>query len=216
MSPAVALLGLWLAASPGLLFWGRPAAADYAALQARQAEVGRLLAWYTYAYAHWNVHELQTPLIQRHHIYKLLARDSNGRVSEAVVVLANDGGAARLIPLQVAGLGPELNELDPHNIAIFNALVEDEPALPPHTSSDWLELAELYLNLAGDLPQIVTAERHSLAPHIPLPRVSAIAPAGAVVEFTDYEGQKVLIHWRMEFDAAARLRHLNRTQLEEK
>jgi len=126
-------------------------------LDQRANDLDRLLDRYNYSrkVGLWDFKELQSPLIKKDAIFKFESVDPSEGSSAFVAIIPLVAGEISLVPLWDHGLRPTRNvELDPHNIAIFNALMaREQPILK--TDSDRLNLAALYLHLFEEQPKVL-------------------------------------------------------------
>jgi hypothetical protein len=126
-------------------------------LDQRRKDLDRLLDLYNYNLnaSPWDFKELQSPLIKKDAIFKFESVESSEGSSAFVAIVPLAGGEICIVPLWDHGLRTIRNlELDPHNIAIFNALVaREQPILK--TDSDRLNLPVLYLHFFEEQPKIL-------------------------------------------------------------
>jgi hypothetical protein len=126
-------------------------------LDQRKNDLDRLLDLYNYSRKAglWDFKELQSPLIKKDAIFKFESVESSEGSSAFVAIVPLVAGEISIVPLWEHGLRPMRNvELDPHNIAIFNALVaREQPMLK--TDSDRLNLAALYLHFFEEQPKVL-------------------------------------------------------------
>ncbi|HXR96401.1 MAG TPA: hypothetical protein VN709_01025 [Terriglobales bacterium] len=206
-------VGLWLTLSPipRMSMWGRAEASEMSALNAKALELNLLMDHYDYGFHHWLVHTLRTPLLRRHEAFELLWTDPNRAESELVAIVPADNSTAlALIPLAYNFESIEGQPLDLHNIAIFNRTMRGESGPPPADANAWLNWAQLYLQLCGEQPRVITESKHSIAPKSSLP--SVVAGTNTVsVEFDDFEGDGKFEHWQFEFAPSGHLQSVHAT-----
>jgi len=126
-------------------------------LDQRRNDLDRMLDLYNYnrKASPWDFKELQSPLIRKDAIFKFESIESSEGSSAFVAIVPLATGEISIVPLWDHGLRPVRNlELDPHNVAIFNALVaREQPILK--TDSDRLNLVFLYLHFFEEQPKIL-------------------------------------------------------------
>jgi len=119
-------------------------------------QVAQLFGRYRYSWrgTPWQFQEITSPLVHRFVAFLYSASEGLDNYSDLTVILNRDEREMYLIPIQNHGMVRYCNvEDDPHNIAIFNALIAGED-MRPAGAVDWLRLALLYLNLVGERHQI--------------------------------------------------------------
>lgn len=178
-------------------------------------EVAELFGRYRYAWrgTPWQFREIVSPLVHRHAIFLFFASGGLDDYSELTVLLDRASGQGYLIPIQNHSMVeyPHVED-DPHNIAIFNMLVNAE-SVHAESATNWLELALLYLNLVGERHQVtdwedLTGAAHpgmlSLLPKLKnlnlLPRVSCGAGKCDVNVFDPIDKKQCVV-WELEFDS---------------
>src|SRR5579863_8886882 len=119
--------------------------------------VAELFARYRYAWrgTRWQFREIVSPLVHRCAMFLFFASDGLDDYSELTLLVNPDSGQQYLIPIQNHSMVEYPNvENDPHNIAIFNALVAAE-SMRPEGAMDWLLLTLLpKLKRLDLLPQV--------------------------------------------------------------
>jgi hypothetical protein len=127
-------------------------------LDQRRGDFDRLLDLYNYNWkaTPWEFKELRSPLVNKDAIFRFESVPPAEGSSSFVGIVPISGGEITIVPLWDHGLRPIRNvELDPHNIAIFNALiVREQPTV--RTDSDRLNLAVLYLHFFETEPTILS------------------------------------------------------------
>src|SRR5579863_129201 len=178
--------------------------------------VAELFARYRYAWrgTRWQFREIVSPLVHRCAMFLFFASDGLDDYSELTLLVNPDSGQQYLIPIQNHSMVEYLNvENDPHNIAIFNALLADE-YMRHEGAMDWLQLALLYLNLVVERHQISDWEDFSGVGHaglltlLPklkrldlLPQVDCEGGNCDVKIFDLHPDQSHRIAWDIEFDS---------------
>ncbi|HEY7855852.1 MAG TPA: hypothetical protein VIC32_05365, partial [Terriglobales bacterium] len=150
-------LALSLPPVPRSSMWGRAEASEMAALTAHAPALNQLMDHYDYGFHHWLVHTLRTPLLRNNQAFELLWTDANRAESELVAILPAVADAPlALIPIAYNFESIEGQPLDLHNIALFNRTLRAESGPRPATAGAWLDWAQLYLQLTGEQPRIIT------------------------------------------------------------
>lgn len=186
-------------------------------LDQRRKDLGRLLDLYNYNWhaSMWDFNELQSPLIKKDAIMRFESVERSEGNSAFVAVIPLSGGELTMIPLWLHGHSMRNIDLDPHNIAIFNALVaREQPILK--TDLDRLNLALVYLHLFEEQPKILeetnltatvgkTSQeiRKSLLPHVELGATDAFE-----VRLFEQTATDAYVETSFSFDRNGLLRHL--------
>src|SRR5271165_4342434 len=130
---------------------------DVDRLDQRKADLDRILNFYNYSRTTvpWDFKELKSPAVHKDAIFRFESVDPSGAISVFVAIVPPAPDEIQIVPLWDHGLRPNANvDLDPHNIAIFNAVVSREhPSLL--TEANRLNLAILYLHFFEERPTIL-------------------------------------------------------------
>ena len=129
-------------------------------LDRRKSDLDRVLDSYNYSLktGPWDFQELRSPLIKKTAIFRFESVEPTEGSSAFVAIIPAATAAIGIVPLWERGFRPiDSVDLDPHNIAIFNAMVTRErPILT--TDSERFSLAVLYLYLFEESPKILEEE----------------------------------------------------------
>lgn len=216
-----------------VVVWVRPSAADVALLNDRWPEIDEELKLFGYSPMQWTSTELNQPPFHSHKVFRLA---SPAPAEDVVTVIVPESPAQDIavIPILQDGQGRADTPADPHNLAIFNQAMSEEPAssaasgpgpaaTPAQSGTDstadgetnWLLVARDYLEMTGDNVDILDAHNMKAAlGQVPLEQFSPVLSfdgRGSVsVQFCDYHGADDIVEWFFDFDAAGWIRGLDR------
>jgi hypothetical protein len=137
---------------------GQVSASTSALFQQREKDIERLITLYRYpSYRQhvWSLLELKSPWVKKSGVLFCRSFRVGTEPSSFVVVVAPQPDDIGFVPLHRGMLGEPNVELDPHNIAAFNAMVEREQAVLS-TERDRLELAAVFFHLFEEAPRLAT------------------------------------------------------------
>lgn len=188
-----------------------------------QAAVEELFSRYLYRWrgSLWRYREIVSPLIKHFAVFAFHASDGLDDYSELTLAISRDGKQMFLIPIANHSMVayPHVED-DPHNMAIFNALIAAE-SIHPAGPTEWFGLGLLYVNLVSERLQLADWEdyaghRHAgmltLLPRLRdlklLPRVTC-GTAECEVQIVDlHPDVNHWVVWELDFDAQSNPRQL--------
>ena len=131
-------------------------ASTSALFEQREKEIERLITLYRYpSYRQnvWSSSELKSPWVKKSGVLFCRSFNVGAEPSSFVVVIAPRPDEIGFVPLHRGMVGEPNVETDPHNVAVFNAIVErEQPVLI--TDRDRLELAAVFFHLFEEAPRL--------------------------------------------------------------
>jgi hypothetical protein len=189
-------------------------------LDQKKDDLDRVLDLYNYNLktSPWEFEQLKSPLVKKDAIFRFESIEVSEGSSVFVAIIPAVAGDISIIPLWYHGLRPAGNpELDPHNIAVFNALVTRErPILK--TDSHLVNLAVLYLYFFEERPKIlegknVAASLGKLQKQSMLPDVKLKSDGGSDVRLFEQNTPDKFTEINFSFDSKGILRSLTEDSL---
>jgi hypothetical protein len=193
---------------------------EFKKIQSYEGEIKRLAALYNFHMedtVYWPT-LLQCPAWTKNVVLEFESVEIPGQVPSTFIVVSSTG-TLHLIPLFYHGMAPIKSDtaLDPHNIATFNRIIDDEP---PNLRADsiWLQEAVCYLGIVVGSPKLVLPEniRELIRPSSDqvIQRVSPVVKTSEKeVEVLLYEviaDERDIVEWTLSFDRKGFLRDVHR------